>query len=422
MRQELWIQNVTAVTMEGPEAVLEHVNIHIGGNRILSVGGDPIPDTAEKVIDGSGMVAMPGLINAHTHTAMTLLRSYADDMNLQDWLFQKIFPFEDTLTPEMVYEGSVIGILEMLSTGTTCFNDMYFFEKETARAAEELGIRCILSEGITDSVLDAKLEKTEQLLEQVREGSGRIKVGISPHAVYTCSCETMKRCAEYAKHHGLPLHTHLSETEVENLDCERDHGKSPTALMEECGMLDLPLVAAHGVWFSDEDRKKLVKAGATVVHNPVSNLKLASGVAEIPRLMEEGVPVALGTDGASSNNNLDLFEEMKLAGILHKGVLRDPQVLPAYEILKMATVNGAKALGYTDLGMLREGYLADLILLDFTTPKFTPNRQVLSNLVYTAKGSDVRYTIVDGQVVYHKEKEKTVFSPQQKTAEEWLKQ
>lgn len=407
---KLLIKNATIVTMCDADSVIENGYIAVSNNRISYVGADCPTGNFEKVIEAKGLVAMPGLVNAHTHTAMTILRSYADDMNLQDWLFTKIFPFEDTLTPEMVYGGSVAGIMEMLSTGTTCFNDMYFFQEETARAAEELGMRGVLNEGITDSVLDLKLEKTKKLLDIVKNGSGRLKVGVSPHAVYTCSPETMKRCAEFAKEHNLSIHTHLSETEVENTDCIRDYCKSPTSHMKDCGLLDMPYIAAHGVWLSDEDMKEIAKAGGTVVHNPVSNLKLASGVAEVPKLLENGVNVALGTDGASSNNNLDMFEEIKLTGILHKGIQRMPTALPAFEVLKMATVNGAKALGYEDLGLIKEGYLADIILLDFNKPKFMPNHNTISNLVYTAKGSDVRYTIVDGMVVYEKEVENITFS------------
>ncbi len=396
------IQNVTAVTMRDELPVIENAFLGIQENRISYLGTEKPQESYDEVLDGSGMVAMPGLVNAHTHTAMTLLRSYADDMNLQDWLFQKIFPFEDTLTPEMVYEGSVRGIQEMLASGTTCFHDMYFFQEETARAAEELGIRGVLCEGITDSVLEKKLLKTDALLKQVENGSGRLRVGISPHAVYTCSEETLKACVRYAKEHQLRIHTHLAETKTENVDCIKEHQMTPTQWMEHWGIFDVPCTAAHGVWFSDEDMEILKNHQVTVVHNPVSNLKLASGVAEIPKLKEKGINIALGTDGASSNNNLDLFEEIKLTGILHKGIQLDPTLLPAWEVLKMATVNGAKALGYDDLGLLKEGYLADLILLDFAKPHLTPNHNTISNLVYAVRGSDVVYTLVDGKIVYQK--------------------
>ncbi len=405
----LLIKNVTAVTMCEETPILENAFIAIEENRIAYLGGQEPKGVYDEEIDGTGMVAMPGLINAHTHTAMTLLRSYADDMNLQDWLFQKIFPFEDTLTPEMVYEGSVRGIKEMLATGTTCFHDMYFFQEETARAAEELGMRGVLCEGITDPVLTKKIEKTEKLIEQVEKSNGRLKVGISPHAVYTCNEDTLKTCADYAKEHGFRIHTHLSETKAENQDAEKAYGVSPTQWMERCGLFQNPTTAAHCVWLSEEDMEILKKYDVTVVHNPVSNCKLASGVAEIPKLVEKGINVALGTDGASSNNNLDMFEEIKLTGILHKGISLDPTVLPAWEVLKMATVNGAKALGFQDLGMLKEGYLADLILLDFAQPHLTPNHNTVSNLVYGVSGTDVAYTMVDGRIVYRRGKQEPKF-------------
>ena len=398
---KILLKDITAVTMDDEQKVLTHAYLVIQDHQITYIG-QKMPDMVfDQVIDGKEKVVMPGLVNAHTHVAMTLLRSYADDMNLQDWLFQKIFPFEDTLTSEKVYEGSQIGIEEMLRSGTTCFCDMYFFQKETARAAEEAGIRAVLCEGITDSVLETKLEKTKDLFSTIKP-DGRIRVGISPHAVYTCQPDTLKRCAEFAKEHGMLIHTHLSETGVENTDCLRDYQMTPAALMEACGLFESPTVAAHCVHLSEEDKKILKKYQVTVVHNPVSNLKLASGVAEIPDLVKRGISVALGTDGASSNNNLNMFEEIKLTGILHKGITGDPTVLPAWEVLKMATVNGARALGFQDLGMLKEGYLADMIILDFSAPHLKPNHNTVSNLVYAAQGSDVETTIVDGKIVWQR--------------------
>ena len=396
------LKNITAVTMDDDRYVIENAFVVLEGNRIQSIGVQEPPGAYDTVIDGVNKVVMPGLVNAHAHTAMTLLRSYADDMNLQDWLFQKIFPFEDKLTPEETYKGCVIGIREMLSSGTTCFNDMYFFEEENARAAAELGIRAVLSEGITDEVLETKLEKTVILLKQAKQSDGMLKVGVTPHAVYTCCPETFQRCREFAREHGILIHTHLSETRQENVDCQKQYHLSPTELMREAGIFDCPSIVAHGVFLSEDDMEILRDHEVTVVHNPVSNLKLASGVAEIPKLVKMGVNVALGTDGASSNNNLDMFEEIKLAAILHKGMTRDPEVLPAWEVLKMATVNGAKALGYDDLGMIKEGYLADLIVLDFDTPHLMPNHNTVSNLAYSVRGSDVEYTIINGKVVYQR--------------------
>lgn len=402
------VYNTTAVTMCDEERVIENAYILIEGNRISYIGTQKPSGSFDMIIDGKNMAAMPGLVNAHTHTAMTILRSYADDMNLQDWLFKKIFPFEDTLTPEMVYNSSVSGIKEMLASGTTCFNDMYFFQEETARAAEELGMRGVLNEGITDSVLNVKLEKTTKLVGKT-EDDGRLRVGVSPHAVYTCSPDTLKKCAEYAKRNGMRMHVHLSETEKENSDCKEQYGMTPTELMEKCGIFDQPAVAAHCVWLSDSDTDILKKHNVTVVHNPVSNLKLVSGIADIPKLEKAGINIALGTDGASSNNNLDLFEEIKLTAILHKWEAKNPAVLPAWEVLKMATVNGAKALGYDDLGMLRTGYLADMILVDFDAEHLKPNNNTVSNLVYTVHGSDVAFTIIDGRIVYERGKPQKKF-------------
>lgn len=416
MKETLWIHDVTAVTMQDECPVIEHANIVIEGNRITYLGTERPEGSFDREIDGRGKVAMPGLINAHTHTAMTVLRSYADDMNLQDWLFQKIVPYEDTMTEDVVYRASINGIMEMLASGTTCFHDMYFFQEETAKAAKLLGMRGVLNEGITDSVLNVKLKKTERLFNIVENSGGRLRVGVSPHAVYACSLDTLRRCAAFAKEHGLRIHTHLSETKKENIDCEKEYGMSPTALMEECGLMELPLSAAHGVWLSEKDLEILKKHDAAVVHNPVSNLKLASGVANVPAMRKRGITVALGTDGASSNNNLDLFEEIKLTGILHKGISYDPTALPAWEVLKMATVGGARVLGFSDLGMIKTGYLADVILLDFQTPRFVPNHDTVANLVYTARGSDVVCTIVDGKIVYTKE-EKIRFTADQVEAE-----
>lgn len=396
---DILIKTMATVTMCDECGVIENAYIHIKDNVIEYVGTQKPDGSFDRIIDAEGMVAMPGLVNAHTHTAMTVLRSYADDMNLQDWLFEKIFPFEDTLTPELVYKSSVNGIKEMLSTGTTCFNDMYFFQQETANAARELGMRGVLNEGITDSVLDIKIKKTEALNLDCLH-----KKGISPHAVYTCNPDTLKGCALYAKKHNMRIHTHLSETEKENEDCIKEYGMTPTELMEKCGVFDVPTTAAHCVWLSEGDMEILKKHNVTVVHNPISNLKLASGIADIPRIVQKGINVALGTDGASSNNNLDMFEEIKLMGILHKGVKKDPTVLPAWDVLKAATVNGARALGYDNLGMLKKGYLADLILVDFDVPHLTPNNNAVSNLAYAVRGSDVAYTVADGKIVYERGK------------------
>lgn len=387
---------------EDNERVIEKAYLAVRGNRISYIGKRRPDGDFDRVIDGKNNVVMPGLINTHAHLAMTLLRSYADDMNLQDWLFNKIFPFEDTLDEKMIREGSEIGIDEMLASGTTCFNDMYFFEKTTAEVVLKKGIRAVLAEGINFDGYDRKIRLMEELAEEFKD-EDLIRLAIAPHAIYTCSDKLLRDCAEYAKAHDMLIHTHLSETKTEFDDCVKKNGMTPTAYMESTGMFENRTVAAHCVYMTDEDIRILKKHGVTVAHNPVSNLKLASGVAPITKMLDNDINVSLGTDGASSNNNLDMFEEMKIAGILQKGITLDPTAFDAWTVLKTATVNGAKALGYNDLGILREGYLADIIVLDFDSPHLTPNHNTVSNLVYAAKGSDVEYTIVNGKIVYQRD-------------------
>jgi len=398
---DILLENITAVTMDDSRKVIDNAYVAVSGSRICYVGDKRPEGDFKIVLRGRRKVVMPGLVNTHAHLAMTLLRSYADDMNLQDWLFNKIFPFEDTLNEDMIKEGSEIGIDEMLASGTTCFNDMYFFEKTTAEAVLKKGIRAVLAEGINFDGYDRKIKLTEELNEEYG-GEDLIRLAIAPHAIYTCSEKLLRDCAEYAREHNMLIHTHLAETKTEFDDCINEHGMTPTAYMESVGMFENKTVAAHCVYMTDEDINILKKHGVTAAHNVVSNLKLASGVAPVTKMLERGVNVSLGTDGASSNNNLDMFEEMKIAGILHKGITLDPTVLDAWSVLKMATVNGAKALGFDDLGVLKEGYLADMAVIDFDAPHLTPNHNTVSNLVYAARGSDVEYTIVNGKIAYQR--------------------
>lgn len=397
------LENITAVTMDDSRKVIENAYVSIDKNKISYIGTERPRSDFDTVIDGRNKVVMPGLINTHAHTAMTLLRSYADDMNLQDWLFNKIFPYEETLDAEKIALGSEIGIDEMLASGTTCFCDMYFFEKETAKIAVQKGIRAVLAEGINFDGYEEKI----RLMEELRAEFGDeelLSFAIAPHAIYTCSDKLLRDCADYAAEHNMMIHTHLAETQTEFDDCMREHGMTPTEYMESTGIFKNRTVAAHCVTMTDGDIEILKKHDVSVAHNVVSNLKLASGVAPIPKMIEAGVNVALGTDGASSNNNLDMFEEIKITGILHKGVTLDPTVLDAWTVLKMATAGGAKALGFDNLGVLREGYLADMIVLDFDKPHLKPNHNTVSNLVYAACGLDVEYTIVGGKIVYNRNK------------------
>jgi 5-methylthioadenosine/S-adenosylhomocysteine deaminase len=359
---------------------------------------------ADFVIDGDGAIALPGLVNTHTHAAMSLLRGYADDMILQDWLSQKIWPLEAHLTGEDVYWGTRLACLEMIRTGTTAFNDMYFFMDDAARAVDEAGIRAVLSYGFIDLNNSEKRENecraTEKLTAHVRSlNNPRITTAAGPHAPYTVSPEGLKWCAEFAKEQKIGIHIHLSETEKEVTDCVAQHGKSPAAHLDACGILTPRTVVAHGCWLDEAECQLLGKRGTTVAHNPASNMKLATHRAmPYPWLTAAGANVSLGTDGCASNNNLDMFEEAKIAALLQKFFWNNPVLLPAPEALRMATTNGAKALGLPT-GTLAVGKPADLVLVTARTACNTPLHNIPSNLIYSCNGSTVETTICNGRVL-----------------------
>ena len=359
---------------------------------------------AEFMIDGEGAIALPGLANTHTHAAMTLLRGYADDMILQDWLSQKIWPLEAHLTGDDVYWGTRLACLEMIRSGTTAFNDMYFFMNDAARAVDESGIRAMLSYGFIDLFSAEKRENeckaTEKLAAHVRSMANlRIKAAVGPHAIYTVSPEGLKWCAEFAKEQKIGIHIHLSETEKEVNDCITQHGKRPSALLDECGILTPRTIAAHCCWLDERECTRMGKRGVSVSHNPASNMKLATHRA-MPYhwLSAAGVNVCIGTDGCASNNNLDIFEETKIAALLQKFYWNDPTVLPAQEALAMATANGARALGF-GTGTLMSGAPADIVLVRTRTACNTPLHSSTSNLVYACNGGSVETTICDGRVL-----------------------
>jgi 5-methylthioadenosine/S-adenosylhomocysteine deaminase len=359
---------------------------------------------AEFIIDGDGAIALPGLVNTHTHAAMTLLRGYADDMVLQDWLSQKIWPLEAHLKGDDVYWGTRLACIEMIRSGTTAFNDMYFFMEDTARAVEQSGIRAVLSYGFID-LFDAgkreqEIKATQNLAANIRNlKNPRIKAAVGPHAIYTVSKEGLEWCAEFAREHKTGIHIHLSETEKEVNDCLSRYGKRPATLLEECGILTPNTVAAHCCWLDEAECSLLGSYGVSVSHNPVSNMKLATNRAmPYPDLLDAGVNICLGTDGCASNNNLDMFEEMKVAALLQKFYWNNPTVLPAHEALLMATANGAKALGFGH-GTLTVGAPADIILASIRTACNTPLHHATSNLVYSCNGGVVETTICDGRVL-----------------------
>jgi 5-methylthioadenosine/S-adenosylhomocysteine deaminase len=368
--------------------------------------GKKYRNEADHLITGEKTLAIPGLVNAHTHAAMTLLRGYADDMHLQQWLSEKIWPLEAHLTGEDVYWGTKLACLEMIRSGTVAFNDMYFFMEEAAKAVDESGIRAVLSHGFITFGLPEKFEAetkaTEKLVSHIRGmNNPRINPAVGPHAPYTVPPEHLEWCGAYSKEENVMLHIHLSETEQEVLDCKKAHGITPAALLDRCGCLSERTLAAHGCWLEDADCKLLAERGSHVAHNPVSNMKLATGRAmPYPALREAGVNVALATDGCSSNNNLDLFEEMKTAAIGQKFFWKQDTLLPAEEAFAMATSCGAKALGIPG-GSITVGQPADIVLLSLDHPSMVPLHNPVSNLVYAASGGLVSTVLCNGKVLMH---------------------
>ncbi len=363
----------------------------------------------DKVIDGGGRkLLMPGLVNAHTHLAMVLFRGYADDLPLDRWLEEAIWPAERELTAEEVYWGSLLGLAELIRSGTTAIADMYFFMDEVARAVEQSGLRALLAYGMIApdpdprERLERELERGLELAERWHgKADGRIRVALGPHAPYTCTDELWQRAVELARERELMIHTHLAETAREVEDFRARRGLTPVEHLERLGVFEagVGVLAAHGVHLSESDICILAKYNnVAIVHNPTSNMKLGSGIAPVKELLEAGVELALGTDGAASNNNLDLLEEVRLAALLQK-VRGDPTALPAAEALWLGTLGGARALGLEEVGIIREGMKADLIVLDLDQPHLIPEYDLVSNLVYAASSRDVETVIVDGQVV-----------------------
>jgi len=404
-------------------------DIGIDGERIVFVGSEPSGFHADKTIDGRDTITLPGLINAHTHISMSLMRNYADDLPFWPWLTEKIWPIEANLTAEDCYWGAMLSISEMVRSGVTTFSDMYFFMDDVAKAVEETGIRANLSRGLVggdDS--DKKLQEAIKLRKDWHGScSGRITVDLAPHAPYTCDVETMKTIIEASHSNDTRIHIHLSESKKEVADSYEANGKSPIKNMLDQGVFERPTFAAHCVHLSDDDIKIIKEKNVSVINNPGSNLKLGNGFAPITKLLNEGVNVALGTDGSSSNNNLNMFEEMNLAALVNKALDGDTTVVPAYTAIKMATINGAKALGIDhEVGSIEVNKKADIIIVDIEKPHFYPRLDAIASLVYSAQASDVKTVICNGQVLMEDRKimtfdEKTVFHKAEKCAKELIK-
>lgn len=351
------------------------------------------------------MLVLPGLVNAHSHAAMTFLRGLADDMPLMEWLEQCIFPVEARLTPDIVRLGSLLGFAEMLRTGITASMDMYLFEGAVFEAAEQAGLRCVGGEAVfgfpSAACADWRtaLEATRALAARYA-GHARLSVAVNAHSVYTTTPEILVACRDLALELGLPLHMHLAETRRETETCLATHKKRPVEYCHDLGLLDAPCTFAHVVDVSEAELELLAAHRAVAVHNPSSNMKLASGAAPVPAMLDRGVRVGLGTDGPASNNQCNLFTEMGRAALLHKLIGRDPSLLPAQDVLDMATLGGAAALRLPHIGALAPGMAADCVALDLDAPNLQPLFNPVSQLVYAATGHETRLTMVGGEVVY----------------------
>lgn len=402
------LKNANIITCDGGKVISGGCMGYENG-KILFVGEIPEGFRADEVINAKGNTVMPGLVNAHSHVAMTALRSYSEGYKLQEWLNDKIFPIEAKLLPEHIYIFTMLGIAESLKFGTTLISDCYYFMDRAAEAYLETGLnanisRCVMNPVVEDYSKDYRMREAVELYEKY-DGKGGIKVEMFPHAVYTCTEKYLALAAETAKKYNMPIASHLCENLTEVTECREKYGVSPVEVYKKAGLLSESGCFAHCVVLDDEDIASL--KGHSVVHNPVSNLKLGSGIADIYKYKESGINIALGTDGASSNNNLNMFEEIKLAALLMSGK-RDPSLVNPAEIIEMATVNGAKALKREKKGMLKEGFDADYIILNSSDVHHIPNHNIVNNAVYSALGSDVLTTVCNGRVLYHKGEYKTV--------------
>ena len=407
------IENGIILPMNMPNTGQQYFNGTIGieNDRIAFITTDSSKSddflaahSDARRIDATGKIVMPGLINTHTHVAMALLRGISDDMPLMEWLEQHIWPIEGKMGYQEVYDGARLGILEMLLGGTTTFVDMYPYEEAVAQAAENAGIRAVVS----PCPMDFRMEHFENDWRQVQKrfkDSRLITMWMGPHAIYTLSGDNLQRSITLSKELGIGSHVHLAETQTEQDNCMKQHGMSPTEYMERQGLFDTRTLAAHCVVMSDQDIRILAEHGVSVAHNPQSNMKLSSGIAPVRKMLDAGINVSLGTDGASSNNDLDMWDEMRTASLLQKVSTMDPCAIPAYTALQMATINGANAIGREgELGQLTAGALADIILIDIEKPHLYPHTNLISELVYSTHASDVDTVIINGNIVVENRK------------------
>ncbi|MDR2488775.1 MAG: amidohydrolase [Desulfovibrio sp.] len=396
------------LTQDDERRVVDDAAVAVTAGRIAALGsrGQLSGFIPAQTLHLGRALLMPGLINAHTHVAMTFFRGLADDLPLMQWLMQYIFPREKRLTADIVELGALLGCAEMIRTGTTAFLDMYLIEDAVTSAVDASGLRCVAGEGIFafPSPAYGTAEEGLALVEaQTRrwQGHSRIRTAITPHTVFTTTPRILEDCRDLARKLGLPLHMHLAETPEETDTCLATHGKRPLAYCRELDLIGPDVTFAHVVDVTEEELDMLAANGVRVVHNPKSNMKLASGVAPVAGMVARGMLPGLGTDGAASNNSLNMFGEMSACALLHKVYSRDPTVLPARTVLDLATRGGAASMGWPELGRLITGGPADMLALDLCSPNFQPLHDLTSHLVYAASGYELRLSMVEGNILYH---------------------
>ncbi|NYB27156.1 MAG: amidohydrolase family protein [Methanobacteriaceae archaeon] len=398
--ETILIKNTTIIANE-----IKKGSILLEDDRISSIEENLSTKDADTVIDGEGKVLIPGLVNTHTHLSMSLLRGLADDLVLETWLNDYIWPTEANLDGKLCYVGAKLACAEMIKSGTTTFNDMYFYMDHVAQAVDESGIRGNITHGMLDQGDEekrrAEYKESLRIIDKCHNtADGRIKVSLGPHAPYTCSTELLSWVRKKASQLGVRIHIHVSETEFEVKNIIDTYDARPFEYLDNINFLDQDVLAAHTVWPSNNEMDIIKERGVNISHNPVSNMKLASGISPVAKMLDKGINVSLGTDGAASNNNMDMLEEMKIAALGQKVNTFDPTVLKADDVFKMATIGGATALGLSDeLGTIKVGKKADLILVNMKAPHLAPYRHPISHLVYAANGGDVDTVICNGQIL-----------------------
>lgn len=397
----LLIKNIRLLSMAEKTPNIINTDIYIENDTITEIG-ENLNYNADTVINGNGKVAMPGLVNTHTHLAMSMFRGYKDELKLMDWLNNSIFPIEAKMTPEDVYTTTQLSCIEMIKTGTTTFCDMYFHHDATLRAAEEAGLRGIVSCNFVDGIPNKEelIECIKTTYKEQKEKDSTIQVGVTAHALYTCSPELVKRLINLSIELQTPFIIHLAETVEEVEIIKERYNTTPTRLLYDLGITNTHTILAHGIYIENEEIELLKDIKGGISTNPISNCKLASGICDVVKLRNNGINVGIGTDGQGSTTTLDMFEEMRVCAYLQKLKHNDPTCIKAYDILKMATIEGAKVLGLQEkIGSIEKGKKADIILIDTNKPHLLPENDIVTNLVYSANGADIDTTIINGKVI-----------------------